>query len=387
MTDHFYPQEPAVVTTHRMASDGVLASLQLRKRALEASHHGIFIMDVTSPDKSIVSVNQSFCQLTGYQREQVLGKPFSILLGYEQHQVDLQGVLFAITENNEQKVELRCYQRSGELFWAEVDFAPIPNADGKTTHFIGILHDITLRRGMEEQLIQQATHDALTKLPNRSLLIDRFRQALIRARKRKELMGLLFVDLDRFKFINDTYGHNVGDHVLYLVAQRLVNHTRDNDTVARIGGDEFIILLPTLRSIRDGELIAESILHSISQPYAFDHKQLILTASVGISFFPRDGDDFDLLLKQADAAMYRAKEEGRNTLRTFTHEHSERILQRVKIEKECREAVKNQEFELHYQPIFHMLSGDILAVEALLRDYRTRGVGARNGLSKSEIIT
>ncbi len=230
-----------------------------------------------------------------------------------------------------------------------------------------IVNDITERKEMEQQLLIQATHDALTGLPNRVLLLDRVEQAVIQSSKNKSKFAFIFIDLDRFKMTNDTLGHGMGDKLLQAIANRLLLTTHDYDTVARFGGDEFVVLLPEIKNEADAEMMVEEMLVHIQKPVKIGQHQIKITASAGISFFPKDGEDYEGLMKNADLSMYHAKDSGRNTYRVFDVEMNRRIINYALIDTEMRMALKRKEFYLSYQPIVHLTDGSIAGFEALLR--------------------
>ncbi len=231
---------------------------------------------------------------------------------------------------------------------------------------VGTMLDITARKRAEENLAYQANFDPLTDLPNRKLLADRLQQALLQAQHNGALMAVLYVDLDRFKTINDSLGHSVGDDFLRAVASRLVGAVRETDTVARLGGDEFVIVLPEVDAPDEAARVAERVVASLTQPFLLDARELYCSASIGISVFPDDGDTPDLLVRNADAALYRAKSSGRGSFHFYTASTHTRALDRLDLEHKLRRALERDEFTLYYQPIVNRFERTI-AVEALLR--------------------
>jgi diguanylate cyclase (GGDEF)-like protein len=238
---------------------------------------------------------------------------------------------------------------------------------GKVTHHIAIFSDITHRKETEQQLEFLAYHDPLTRLPNRLLLRDRFDKSAATSLRNKTTTALLFLDLDQFKNVNDTLGHEIGDQLLLGVAERLGDCVRDTDTISRLGGDEFVILLNDMQNIGMIAAIAQKVLENLATPFDIDGHILGTSFSIGIALYPDDGTDFDTLLKLADAAMYYAKDCGRNTYRFYTEQMNIRALERMQLQNNLHQALQQHEFVLHYQPQFELASGRMSGVEALIR--------------------
>ncbi|CDZ78113.1 Bacteriophytochrome cph2 [Legionella massiliensis] len=350
--------------TQRMMSED---ELRIRERAVEASTHGVAIVDITKPNQPIIYVNKAFERITGYSEKHALGQNIAHLQGAKTDQVNQKRVNLAIREQREEVVELECYRRSGEMFWCELSVAPVNDSFGRVRHYVCIINDITERREMEKQLVRQATHDSLTELPNRVLLMDRVEQAILQAKKKNTLLAFLFLDLDRFKMTNDTLGHSIGDKLLQAVSNRLLIATNDFDTVARLGGDEFVILLPELSSEMQAQQMAQEILHLIEKPFQVDQHSLKITGSIGISYYPKDGTDYESLMKSADLSMYHAKDSGRNNYRVFEQEMNRRIINRMQLDSALRDALKKHEFYLVYQPLVDLRKNIVVGFEALIR--------------------
>lgn len=253
------------------------------------------------------------------------------------------------------------------MFWCELSVAPVSDSFAKVRHYVCIINDITQRREMEKQLVRQATHDSLTELPNRVLLMDRVEQAILQAKKKNTLLAFLFLDLDRFKMTNDTLGHSIGDKLLQAVSNRLLIATNDFDTVARFGGDEFVVLLPELSNEQQAQQMAQEILHLIEKPFQVDQHSLKITGSIGISYYPKDGLDYESLMKSADLSMYHAKDSGRNIYRVFEQEMNRRVINRMQLDNALHDALKNKEFYLVYQPLIDLKRERIVGFEALIR--------------------
>ncbi|QMT59069.1 bifunctional diguanylate cyclase/phosphodiesterase [Legionella sp. PC997] len=341
--------------------------LRIRERAIEASTHGVAIIDISKPDLPIIYVNKAFERITGYSERQILGQNLTFLHGSQVEHVNQKRITLAIKELREETVELESYRRSGEVFWAEVSVAPVRDSFDNVKHYVCILNDVTQRREMEQQLIQQATHDSLTELPNRVLLIDRVDQAILLAKKKSSMLAFLFLDLDHFKMTNDTLGHSIGDRMLQAVSNRLVIATDDFDTVCRLGGDEFVVLLQDVVSESQAQQKAEEILASIAKPIQIDQHNLKITGSIGISYYPKDGDDYESLMRCADLSMYHAKDNGRNTYRTYDKEMNMRIINRMQLDNALRDSLKRNEFHLVYQPFIDLATNKTIGFEALLR--------------------
>jgi diguanylate cyclase (GGDEF)-like protein/PAS domain S-box-containing protein len=244
---------------------------------------------------------------------------------------------------------------------------PIYDVSGKPLYLICMTIDITERKQSEQRIMEMATHDVLTGLPNRNLLRDRIAQALTRDRRSQKQAAVLFIDLDHFKIINDSLGHDMGDLLLQDVAARLSAIVRSEDTVARRGGDEFIVLLPNMASARDAEVVAQKILDGLIQPFLINSKELHIGGSIGITLFPSDGEDVETLLKNSDIAMYHAKENGRNNYQFFAPEMNRRATERHTLGIDLRHALERNELLLHFQPIVDMPGGKLTSIEVLLR--------------------
>lgn len=351
------------VTQKRLAQD----ELRIRERAIEASTHGIAIIDIAKHENKVIYVNRAFERTTGYSEQQASGKSLITLLGSNSEEVNNKRIELAIRELREETVEMESVKRNGEVFWCEISVAPVKDSFGHVKHYICIINDITQRRDMENQLVMQATYDSLTNLPNRVLLMDRVDQAILQAKKKKSIMAFLFLDLDRFKMTNDTLGHTMGDKLLQAISNRLLIATDDFDTVARLGGDEFVILLSDIDTYQQAEILAQEILHAIEKPIQIDQHSLKITASLGISYFPRDGGDYETLLKSADLSMYHAKDSGRNTYRVYEPEMNRRVINHMQLDSALRDAIKNKELFLVYQPLIDLKQSKVVGFEALMR--------------------
>jgi len=388
--------------------------LQLLYQAIAASSNGITISDPGQPDNPLIYVNRSFELMTGYSAEEVLGSNCRFLQGPDGDQPALDEVRAALREERDCFVLLRNYRKDGTPFWNEFRLSPVHDERGRLVNFVGVQNDVTERkhaeeglrrahdeledrvrqrtarlaetnaqlqreiaerRELEEQLTHQAFHDPLTGLPNRTLFFDRLELALERARRRDVEVAVLFMDLDDFKVINDSLGHEVGDQVLLAVAQRLENCMLAEETLARFGGDEFTVLLEDVSGPSDAARVADRIGGALRAPFVLGGRERFVTTSVGISFGGRGGERPGDLLRNADLAMYQAKARGRNRHAVFEPVMGERALQRLELEGELRRALEREEFALHYQPKVSLESGEIVAMEALIRwEHPARGL-------------
>ena len=265
------------------------------------------------------------------------------------------------------EMEYRVRAADGRIVWAHERVSVVRDSDGKVSGLRGLIVDITALKESEKRLVHLASHDELTELPNRAMLQDRMQQAMAQADRRGDMVAVLFIDLDRFKVINDSMGHGVGDVVLRTAAERLTGCVREVDTVARLGGDEFVVMLTDIDRMEDVTLVAQKMLETLAHPFKVDIHEFFLTASIGISIYPKDGNDAQTLLKHADNAMYRAKEGGKDRFEFFTSEMNATAVRRMQLESQLRQALKRKEFILHYQPQADIKNGHIIGVEALVR--------------------
>ncbi len=340
----------------------------LHEQALASSSNGIMITRSDADDHSIVYVNPAFERITGYRADEVIGREGRFLVRDDLAQPDLEDIRTALREKREGQATLRNYRKDGSLFWNELHIAPVRDLTGAaTTHFVSIINDVSERVRYQQALEYQANHDSLTGLANRNLLRDRIEQAIIWAKRNGHVIGVMLLDLDHFKLVNDASGHSAGDALLQEVAHRLTSCVRETDTVARLGGDEFVIILTDLPQADDVDHIAEKILASLARPIEVVGRDVFVTASIGVSIYPRDGDHGEILLRYADMAMYRVKEHGRNSVRQFMPEMGSNAISRLDMEAALRRALERGEFLLHLQPKIELPSQRTVGAEALVR--------------------
>lgn len=345
--------------------------LRLAAKVFESSGEAIMITD---PRGVIVSVNQAFTAITGHAATDVVGRNAS-LLASGRHEAAFFGEMWRVLRQaGYWQGEVWNRRRNGEIFPEWLGISSVRDDRGELVNYIGIFTDISERKAVEAKIEHLAHHDTLTGLPNRLLLKDRMEQAIVHAERNGRRVALLFVDLDRFKAVNDSYGHPVGDILLRDAALRLQSCVRESDTISRHGGDEFLVVLADLHDSRIPAQIAAKIMSVLSQPFHIEGHEAGISASVGIAVYPDDGADFDVLLKRADTAMYHAKEAGRNAFRFHTQPMNVAARERLDLHQRLREALGRDEFELYYQPVVELAGGKVVGGEALLR-WRVPGEG------------
>ena len=342
-------------------------NLRLWSRALESSVNAIYFIDVRREGYPVFYVNPAHERVTGYSREEVLGRSCRLLEDNGHNQLQIAELQQAIHEQRDGSAVLNHYRKDGSLFWLEMFFSPVRDEAGTVTHYIGILNDISERKNYEEQLERHANYDDLTGLANRNLLQECLSQDIAHARRQQTELAVLHLDIDNFKLVVDSLGHEGSDRLLRAVAARMKVMIHDVDTAARWGGDEFIMLLAGLTSKAHLPSMVQRILNGLSKPFLIDGQELHVTFSAGISIFPKDGQDGETLLKQANAAMCLAREQGRNHFQFYAQDMNVQGLQHLMLENSLRHALKRGEFLLHYQPKVDLQSGEMFGMEALLR--------------------
>ena len=358
--------KPAGIVLMQDISDRQQAMEQMRKlsKAVEQTADTVIITD---PQGVIEYVNTAFERVTGYGRDEAIGQTPRLLKSDRQKPEfykKLWRTIRAGAVYNEVFINRR---KDGTLYYEEKTITPLKDAEGRITNFVATGKDVTERAQMQEHLQYMVQHDALTDLPNRVLLFGRLKRALVRARRHKRLLAIMFIDLDRFKNVNDSLGHEAGDEMLQQLSVRLRRCFREDDTVARFGGDEFVILLDDVAQESDIHKMAQKVIEELLPPFKIGSREIFMTASIGVSMYPNDGEDTSTLLRNADIAMYRAKELGKNTYQFYSADMSARAFAHLTLESKLRQALERGEFHLYYQPQLDIKSGAPIGVEALLR--------------------
>jgi len=341
----------------------IQTEMELNAKVFEQSNEGIMICDAQN---NMVSVNRAYCEITGYPQEELLGQSPRIFKSGRHDAAFYRNIWAQVLNRGQWEGEIWNRRKSGEIFPCWLSITALRGGGGEITHYIGVSRDISKHKQDEEQIRHLAHYDVLTGLPNRYLLNDRIEQAISQAHREGHPLGLMFLDLDRFKNVNDSLGHQVGDRMLMEVAKCLKGLVREEDTVSRLGGDEFIILLLGVDA-EGAAHVASKIIRSMAEPFMIGGNELTITPSIGIAMYPEDGQGIETLLQCADSAMYKAKDTGRNNYRFFTVEMHSHIRRTLQLENALRRALERNELALHYQPQLDISSGDIVGVEALLR--------------------
>jgi diguanylate cyclase (GGDEF)-like protein/PAS domain S-box-containing protein len=352
------------ITERKRVEQEVRESEQRFRSLVEGSVLGIVI----ERDGTPIFANRTFARIFGYDHpDDITALPSLDQLFINGERDRHRSVIPAEPgdDSPEEPREFKCVRKDGTFIWVECQTQEVM-WKGKSA-LQSTVADVSLRKAYEERLQRQANFDELTGLPNRTLALDRLRGAVVSAVRHRHKGGVLFIDLDQFKKINDTWGHATGDELLRLAADRIRRCVREEDTVARLGGDEFTIILPNIGGAAHTEPVIQKILNAFSSPFILDHHEAFVTASIGVSVFPDDGEDPAVLMQNADAAMYRAKEQGRNTFHYFTTDLNERAIERMRIESHMLHALDRDELRLHFQPLIDVRSRQLVGAEALLR--------------------
>ena len=340
------------------------ADLRLASMVFEHASEAIVI---SGADKKIIDVNPAYEAMTGYRREEVLAKDPGISRSGRHDQEFYRTMWRDIVERGVWSGEIWDRRKTGELFPSRLTITAIKNTQGAVTHYVGIFNDISQQKANEEMLERLAYFDPLTRLPNRALFLERLRQHITLAQRNARLFALMFLDLDRFKYVNDTLGHVVGDELLVVVAKRIQRCVRSDDMVARLSGDEFTVMLSNLAGVDDCALVANQIIRAVSEKMVIRGHDLHIGLSIGVAVYPEDGDESEVLIRNADTAMYQAKEAGRGVYKFYTEEMNKRTVHRVSMERNIRQGLERGEFMVHYQPKVNVADGGVVGLEALLR--------------------
>lgn len=358
--------QPCMLTIARDISAQRLLEQELRQAAtvFASTAEGVMITDA---EQRITQVNHAFTRITGYSAAQALGQTPQLLASGKHDASFYQHMWQAIRDEGHWQGELWNRRQSGEIYPQWLNISAVYDQQQQLSHYVAVFSDITELKQAEQRLAFLAQHDPLTQLPNRLLLEQRMHEAITLNQQGQPGGAVLFLDLDRFKHINDSLGHPVGDRLLCAVAERLQQQLEPDDMLARLGGDEFILLLPRRRSAQDAERIGMKLLNSFNHPMQVDEHEFFLQASIGISLYPHDSSDCAELISHADAAMYRAKRQGRNRLAFYSKDLTERATRRVQLERQLHHALQEQAFELYYQAKIRLHDGSLCGAEALIR--------------------
>lgn len=342
------------------------ADQQLRQaaRVFESTLEAIVIMDRRF---CITTTNQAFTRMTGQEEARILGEDLSLVVGGEQQSASLTRLRKEMRQGGHWQGEFEVSRKDGSTFSAWGTLSTVQDQSRKPTHHVLVFSDISSLKDVQSRLEHLAHHDALTGLPNRLLLKAGLDQALKRAKRYQTTLALLYIDLDHFKTINDTLGHSSGDRLLSVIAERLNGFVREEDLVSRLGGDEFVVLLNNVGTPASAGTLAEKVLRLINEPIQFDKQALVSGASIGISFYPDDADSGENLTKNADTALYRAKEKGRNQYSFYTPELTRQAQKRLYLEQGIRRALSHDQLQLFYQPQQSLMGNRMCGVEGLLR--------------------
>lgn len=349
----------------RQKRDQAEAKIQQLSQVVEQNAHAILITDI---NYKIEYANRAFTVLTGYLQQELINKTPAILHSHYTDDDTQNEISRTIKAGREWSGQIRNQRKDGSLYWALQSITPIKNDEGEVTHYVSTSEDNTDLHDAQQTIEQLAFYDPLTNLPNRRLLSDRLQQALEHAQRyQDQIVAVMVFDLDNFKTVNDSLGHNYGDDLLKHVAQIFQSQVRSEDTVSRQGGDEFTIILAGMKQIEKIADIADSILQKLSQPINLSGHQVVIGTSIGIAVYPNDAQSYDELLRNADMAMYHAKDEGKNNFQFFMPEMNKQAHNRLLLENKLRNAIEEDHFQLFYQPQLDLKTGEIMGTEALIR--------------------
>ncbi len=364
------PQQPSTRTRYVVMIENITKEkrdeqqLRLASAVLETATEAVMICDKTG---KIVSVNKAFSDITGFSAEDAIGKSPDQIKAVEQDKRFYANIMSSLSSGGFWQGEVCNKRKDGSSYFEWLTVSSQYDHKGELEAFVSLFADITKKKQADDKIYTQANYDKLTGLANRNLFNNRFNQCIELAEREQKKLALMYIDLDGFKHINDSLGHSAGDLLLREAALRLEQSVRKSDTVTRLGGDEFAIIMANNESIYSVEKVANKILQLIAEPYTLKDKLGYVTASIGVTFYPDDGTDAETLLRKADSAMYKSKENGRNMVQFFTKEMDALAQQRRELEVQLREAIANQEFYLEFQPIHDSKTNQIKSAEALVR--------------------
>ncbi len=339
-------------------------NLRLAATVFETAAEGI---TVTDADRKIIAINPAFTEITGYTAEEVLGKNPRILQSKRHDEAFYKEMWSVINAKGKWSGEIWERRKNGEIFPEWLTITSIKDNEGKVIRYTGLFNDITRQKLNEEDIYYRAHYDQLTGLANRLLFSERLSQAMKHSLRNKKPLALMFIDLDRFKHVNDTFGHSMGDYLLQEAAKRLQDCVKEDDCVARSGGDEFLILLPNITGKEDAKVVAKEMIKRSAVPFQLKTHDAFVSASIGITIFPDDGGDVSTLFKNSDMAMYQAKDAGRNTHKFFNRSMTAISREHATLEWDLRKALERDELEVYYQPIIDLQSKQLVGTESLLR--------------------
>lgn len=340
------------------------ARIRLAFSVIENTAEGVMVV---TPEGTLVEVNPAFTRITGYTPQDVIGKPATILRSDKHEQSFFDEMWRQLRASGQWKGQMWSRRKDGAVFLERRFADAVHDTRGSVTHYVAVFDDVTENYHKDQQLLHQALHDPLTGLGNRMLLRERLEHGTARAARYGAKLGVLFLDLDQFKSVNDSLGHHVGDQLLQAVATRLTGCLRGCDTLARLGGDEFVVLMCDIQGGMTAALLAQKLINVFAEPFDFPESRIHIRTSLGIAVYPDDGEDPDTLMRNADMALYAAKAAGRNTYHFFHPSLAEQAGQRLELELALREAIEHQELSLHYQPKLAAKELTFQGVEALLR--------------------
>lgn len=347
-----------------LATAKIYDSLRLATKIFESSNDAVVIMTV---HHKFIDVNPAFSLITGYDKIEIFDQPSIILKSHHHDNHFYFSLHRKLLKFGEWRGEVWIKCKNNTVLPLQLSVHGVRDNNGVITHFVGIFSDMSAHKSTEDELSKLAHYDPLTGLSNRTQFVERLKFTLDMAKRNHHQSALMLLDLDRFKLVNDTLGHQLGDELLIQVARRLKQCVREVDTVSRLGGDEFTVILGTIQSSENAACVANKILATLSAPFVLSEREVFVSVSIGITVFPIDGDSVNLLIKNADTAMYHAKESGRNNYQYFSDTMNKKMLDELEMETNLRQAFKNEEFSLNYQPQFALKSKKLIGAEVLVR--------------------